>query len=100
MYEYLFCFLADGVAQEKTGHRPGARHALMLWITAPDEDKARLRGADAIEKKGWLLPRIKRGKRVDDPDLIDDDILRSAAERALADGSSIVVYKDEVASDA
>lgn len=100
MFEYLYCFTADAVAQEETGFRPGARHALILWITAPNQDEARLRGADAIEKNGWLLPQIKRGKQVDDPDLIGDDALRSAANRALKEGSSIVIYRDEIAPDA
>ena len=37
---------------------------------------------------------------MDDPDLIGDDTLRSAAERALKEGSSIVIYRDEIAPDA
>jgi hypothetical protein len=50
--------------------------------------------------KGWLLPQIKRGKQVSDPDVIQDDVLRSAAEGALPDGNCIVVYKDEIALNA
>lgn len=99
MEEYLFCFTAEAVAQEETGFRPGARHALMLWITASDELTARLRGESAVESKGWLLPRITRGKQIYDPDLIEDDILRQAAESALTDGASIVVYADEKICD-
>ena len=100
MVEYLYCFIAEAVAQVETDRRPGARHALLLWITAPDEKKARTRGADAVEKNGWLLPEIGRGKQVGDPHLIKDGALRSAAERALTSGYSIVVYKDEIAADA
>lgn len=100
MYEYLFCFTAEAVAQETTGFRPGARHALLLWITASDEKEARIRSVDAIEEKGWLLPQIKRGKQVNDPELIADGVLREAAERALETGVSIVVYTDEVHPDA
>lgn len=72
----------------------------MLWITAPGEEIARSRGIDAISEKGWILPEIKRGKQVSDPDLIDDDVLRSAAERALAYGNCVVAYKDEIVPDA
>ena len=92
--------MAEAVAQEETGFRPGARHALLLWITAPDEEEARIRSLEAIGGKGWLLPQIKRGKQIGDPDVIQDDVLRSAAEKALADGNCIVVYKDEIALDA
>lgn len=99
MEEYLFAFTAQAVAQEETGFRPGARHALMLWITAPDEQTARLRGESAVESKGWLLPRITRGTQIYDPDLIEDDMLRQAAESALTKGASIVVYADEMIAD-
>lgn len=71
----------------------------MLWITAADEEMARAQSKSTIEDKGWLLPQIKQGKQVGDPDLIDDDVLRSAAERALADGNALIVYKDEIISD-
>jgi hypothetical protein len=99
MEEYLFCFTAEAVAQDGTGFRPGSRHALMLWITAADEQAARLRGEGAVEGKGWLLPRITRGTRIYDPDLIEDDVLRQAAESALTDGSAIVVYAAEMSAD-
>ncbi|MBF9151866.1 hypothetical protein [Novosphingobium jiangmenense] len=99
MEEYLFCFTAEAVAQDETGFRPGARHALMLWITASDEQTARARGVSAVEDKGWLLPRITRGTQICDPDLIEDDVLRQAAESALTDGAAIVVYADEMTAD-
>lgn len=90
---------ADAVAQKQTGYRPGARRALMVFLTAPDEDAARQKARHVIEKRHWLEGRIKRLRQLSDPDLIEDDILRSAAETALQNGDAIVVYKDEIRHD-
>jgi hypothetical protein len=62
---------------------------MMLWIAATDDQVARLQGERAIQGRGWILPRILRGRQVHDTDLIDDDVLRQAAETALTDGVSL-----------
>ena len=99
MEEWLFMLTAQAVAQNQTGYRAGARHALMVFVTAPDENSARQNARDAISKNHWLEGEVMRIKQLSDPDLIEDDILRASAEWALEQGDAIVVYKDEIRSD-
>ncbi|MCK0530685.1 hypothetical protein [Sphingobium agri] len=99
MEEWLFMLLGEAVAQQATGFRPGARHAIMVFLTAPDQDTARRRAKDVLNKCHWSEGAVTRIKHLLDPDLIEDDILRSAAETALLQGDAIVVYKDELRHD-
>jgi hypothetical protein len=100
MREPLFMFLAHAVAAENRLYRAGARHALMLYATGGDIAQARAAAAAAAQGNGWNFVAFKREKEIDrDPSLIEDDVLRAAAEDAVRVGHSIVVYRDELALD-
>jgi hypothetical protein len=46
------------------------------------------------------MVKLKKSKMLDaDLDLIEDDILREAAEHAASEGSAVVVYSAEVPHD-
>ncbi len=100
MDESLFMFSAKGVAAENTSFRAGARHALMLYATGSEIASARLAAVAGAASKGWTFVEVLREKEIDvDPSVIDDDILRSAAERAIKFGQAVVVYDQELPLD-
>ena len=100
MSEPLFMFLAHGVAAETTSYRAGARHALMLYAKGTDITAARLVAVAGAASNGWTFVDVQREKEIDaDPSVIDDDVLRSAAEDAVKTGSAIVVYGQELPLD-
>lgn len=93
-------FAARAVANDSTKYRAGARHALMLYAIGTDVVSARSVAISGAECRGWNFVEVQREKEIDaDPAVIDDDVLRFAAEEALADGSSLVVYSKELALD-
>lgn len=101
MTDRLFVFVGQGVAEPCTGYRPGARHALMIFVTARTLEEAEGRAAGFAAAQGWSHPEIKRGKDLGpDTPSIADDTLRSAAEAALQHGGGLVVYRDEMPPDA
>jgi hypothetical protein len=97
MTTQLFMFLAQGVAQQATGYRPGARHAFMIYVSSDDLENARPRATELASEAGWLHVEIKREKAIgSDTATISDDTLKSAAEHAIEAGGAIVVYADEI----
>ena len=101
MTRTLFVFTAQGVAQPASGYRPGARHALLVFVRSRDIERARSRAADFAAEQGWSHAEILRGKEIGrDLSSLADPTLRAAAEAAVANGASLVVYKDELRADA
>lgn len=101
MNERLFMLLMEGVAESAPAHRSGARHALMIFATGPDLDAAQSRAIEFVSSKGWTLIEPSRAKEIGrDTETIADDTLRSAAESALARGSALIVYQDEIRPNA
>lgn len=101
MMDHLRMFLVHAVADHAADYRPGARHALMLYATAHSIEAAQHRARDFAAAKGWSHIEFRRGKEINsDPDLIEDDTLRSAAAKALQSGAALVVYADEIPVDA
>ena len=97
MDDRLFMLLMEGVAESASAYRPGARHALMIFATGPDIDGAQSRAVEFVHSKGWTFVEPRRAKEVGrDIETIADDTLRSAAESALARGSALIVYQDEI----
>lgn len=93
-------FLAHAVAAENRSYRAGARHALMLYATGGDIAQARSAAAVGAEEKGWNFIAVQREKEIDiDPSVIEDNVLRAAAEDAVRVGHAMVVYRDELALD-
>ena len=101
MNDRLFMLLMEGVAGSAPAYRPGARHALMIFATGPDLDAAQSKALEFVSSKGWTLVEPRRAKEVGgDIETIADDTLRSAAETALARGSALIIYQDEIRPDA
>ena len=95
--DQLYIFLAEAIATEATGKRPGARHALMLYASGSTIDWARSRATKHADEAGWLHVEVKREKESNrDTGLIDDPTSRMAADAALARGSAIVIYGNEI----
>lgn len=93
-------FRAEGVAQQASNYRTGARHALMLFATGPSLDLARVEAVTGATGRGWTHIEVKREKELDDDVTnITDEVLRSAAEFALLEGNAIVVYAQEIPLD-
>ena len=100
MIDQLFKFLANGVVERASGYRPGARHPLMFYAAERSLEAAQQRASDFGGKKGWAHIEFKRGKEISrDTQLIADETLRSAAEKALQSGVALVVYSVEIPAD-
>jgi hypothetical protein len=97
----LFVFLATAVADFAEGRRPGARHAMLIYVLAEDFEAAQRKAAGSALGAGWMLVRLEKGKEVERADITTDDaVLQSAMESAIDDGSAIVVYGDELPPEA
>lgn len=93
-------FLAEAIAGSATKKRPGARHALLIYASAPSLKDAEGVGASFLERHGWTLPVFKRGKEINpDTGLLDDETMRAAAEEAVEHGCSMIVYADALPRD-
>ena len=91
----LFAFLAEAIAGTATKQTPGARHALLIYASAPSLKDAEGVGASFLERYGWTLPVFKQGKEVNaDTGLLDDETMRAAAEDAVEHGCAMIVYAD------
>lgn len=100
MGKALFIFLAHAVVGENRSHRAGARHALMLYATGSDIAQARSTAVAGAERKGWDFVSVQREKEIDsDPSVIQDDVLRAAAQDAVRGGHAMVIYGGELALD-
>ena len=100
MRKRLFVFLGYGIAQQATGQRPGARHALLLYGCGAQINEARQAAVASAEGNGWLAVTVNREKEMNADTLeITDQGLRLAATAALRDGGATVVYGDEMPLD-
>lgn len=92
----LFAFLATGVADSAEGRRPGARHAMLVYVTAADFESAQRRAGGVALGAGWMLVRLEKGKPIAANEASGDPVLDAAAQTALEEGSALVVYGDEL----
>lgn len=100
MSDDLFMFLMQGVAETVPRYRPGARHALMIFVTGPSLNMAQDHAAEFAASKGWSFVEPKRGKIIGtDTSSISDRTLRAAAEAALESEGSLVIYGIEIPPD-
>ncbi|MCT2398858.1 hypothetical protein [Novosphingobium mangrovi (ex Huang et al. 2023)] len=98
---HLIMYLAAGVAETAAKYRPGAKHAMLIYVYTDNLDAAAEDAVEAAERNGWVHLELRRAKELDpDPSEIADDILRDAAQCAVSEGSAIVVYADEIPHDA
>ena len=89
----LFVFTAQAVAGENLSYRPGARHALLVFATAPDAEEAARVAVARVTAERWLHVDLLRSKAMsEDTALIADDTVRAVAESALSDGCAFIVY--------
>lgn len=96
----LFAFLTTGVADAAEGRRPGARHAMLVFVTAADFEAAQPKAAGAAIGAGWMLVRLEKGMPIAADQPQPDPVLAAAAATALEEGSAIVVYGDELPPEA
>jgi hypothetical protein len=96
----LFAFFATGVADAVEGRRPGARHAMLIFVAAEDFETAQAKAAGVALGTGWMLVRLEKGMEADIGKLPADPIITDAAQTALAEGSAMVVYGDELPAEA
>jgi hypothetical protein len=96
----LSVFLATALADDVEGRRPGARHAMLIYVSAEDFETAQRKAAGVAIGAGWMLVRLEKGMEVADLAATEDPVLRAAAEDALAEGSAMVVYGDELPPEA
>jgi hypothetical protein len=94
-------FLAEGIADRAADRRPGARHALMIFARGEERAVAERTGVAFAVENGWVHVEVQRGKTIGaDPAVVDDEVLRAAAEAALELGATMVVYEVEVPPNA
>ncbi|KIT15747.1 hypothetical protein [Jannaschia aquimarina] len=97
----LFCFVGQAIASDPAPYRTGARHALLAFTTGDDADAARDLLDEAAEAHGWQHLRILQTKPLPNGARgIESGPLRDAAETALTNGASLVVWPDELPLDA
>jgi hypothetical protein len=96
----LFTILATGVADSVENRRPGARHAMLIFVTAEDFEAGQAKAAGVALGTGWMMVRLEKGMETDPARLPDDPILADAAQTALVEGSAMVVYGDELPAEA
>jgi hypothetical protein len=90
-------FLAQGIATGVADRRAGALHALLLFGTGSDVVTARSSAMAGAGDLGWEFLDIRRETELgSDLSGIEDDVLRSAAEKAVRLGHSMVTYTDEL----
>lgn len=94
----LFVFTAQSVADENLSYRPGARHALLIYTTAPEAART---AVERVTAEGWLHVDLLRSKVIStETGLISDDTIRAAAESALSDGCAFIIYGIPMQPDA
>ncbi len=100
MSQQIFVFLTEAVAQQSTGFRPGARHALVILVSADDAAEAEERSIAAAHGNGWAQVVIRSGKPFSpDADADIDTTTRQALEAAAAEGQAILVFPDEISAE-
>ena len=96
----LSIFLATAVADAVEDRRPGARHAMLIYVAAADFEAAQRKAAGVALGAGWMMVRLEKGMEVADPAANADPVLRAAGETALEEGAALVVYGDELPPEA
>ena len=101
MTDDIYIFLAEAVAGSTGAYRPGARHALILYVTAASTETAHEKAVDETTRAGWQHARIIRGGAV--VRTLDEErhpVMQEAMEGARRTGAAMVVYTQEIRHDA
>jgi hypothetical protein len=92
-------FLATGAATKANGaeYRAGERYSLLIFSRQPIGEKPnrQLAGKGAAAS-GWKEVKLERSKRLPSGAAPADPTLRDAFGEALAEGSSVVAYREPV----
>jgi hypothetical protein len=97
----LFAFFVTAIADSAEGRRPGARHAMLVYVTAENFEAAQSKAAVAAIALGWMTVRLEKGGEIDDAAAgAQDEVMQAAMQTAREDGSAIVVYGDELPAQA
>jgi hypothetical protein len=97
----MYIFFAEAVAGVSSEYRPGARHALILYVTAVSADAAREKAMEEVSRAGWMHARVIQGGAVAREIQTDRlPVLQQALEGARRSGAAMVVYNEEIRHDA
>src|SRR3954471_18843220 len=95
----VHAFLATGVATKASGadYRAGKRYSLLVFCRQPIGEKPnpQLAGKGAAAA-GWKDLELERSRRLPSGAAPADPVLREACGEALAEGSSVVAYREPV----
>jgi hypothetical protein len=96
----IHIFRAEATASPGNAtYRPGARHALMVFVRQPAEAEYDWANAELVTlEMGWEDVVISRAGTLNLQPATTDDVLNHAHRDAAANGSSIVVYADPINS--
>jgi glycine/D-amino acid oxidase-like deaminating enzyme len=97
----LYVFQGEGIADGAANRRHGARHALVVFATAPNLDRAEAEALSQVAANGWAHVTFTRGAEVNvQPTDVTDGYLKAALQDAIENGSAVVAYVDELPANA
>ena len=99
MEQELFALLAHAMAEDASGYRKGARHAMIFIACAADLDEAEGIASAMAEESGWAWIEFRKGAKVDPREEKMRGTLADAIANAEQTGKSMIVYSDEIPLD-
>lgn len=90
----LYMFMFEATAGAKIAKRPGRRHAIIGFALGGGHGAALDLARANLKAQGWGQIAVKKGQRVPGhPDKIEDKDMREAAQKALKNQVSFVVFE-------
>lgn len=91
-------FQANAVSQNSdvTGYPAGEKHAMLIFLRQPEEDHDWQEAENRAHSSGWNQVEFRRAGTLGESVDHLEETMRKAANSAMSDGSSIVVYADKL----
>ncbi|AJE46967.1 hypothetical protein [Celeribacter indicus] len=96
----LFMMLFEARAGAKTRLRPGALHAIAVFMVAPGREIAIANALKGLGMTGWEDPELKHQMDITGRKRLKDADLDRTARTALAKGAGFLVYRNEITRQA
>ncbi|MEM8571590.1 MAG: hypothetical protein AAGG56_11865 [Pseudomonadota bacterium] len=101
MGEPIYVFLAQAIAADGSEYRPGARHAMIVYVSAHSTELARSRVIEKINSAGWMETMILSGGAVSNAAMEGrHPVLQEAFDGAVESGVAIIIYREELRHNA
>ncbi|WP_424931545.1 hypothetical protein [Amaricoccus macauensis] len=101
MGDPMYIFFTEAVAGDESKYRPGARHALIVYVTGTTSDEAQEKALREVDGAGWIYPRVITCGPVVNEALADrHPIMQQALDGAREAGASMIVYTEEIPHNA